>query len=147
MKRGEKRTKTIMGEYTEIFVNVDLRKETPLDVLDTLRLLCGSHGEEDFDKRVARLGDHPRRWVSLFESGSYYTPNTRCANLTWDDAVEQWSLLGKGDIQNNNREIETFFEWLAPWIHAYPGAFIGYHRLETDVEPQLVYLREGGTIS
>lgn len=117
--------------YTEIYINVDLKKDTPDDVIEVLKALCGIH-----------MGLYPSKWGGLFYSGSYYTPNTYCHSLTFDTISNQWSLLGKGDIKNYNMEIEEFFEWIMPYVDGYPGDFIGYSRYEEDQKPTLMFLPE-----
>ena len=121
-----------MGMYTEIFVNADLREDTPQEVLDVLKAICGR------DFRSAALEGKPDRWGLLFNNGSHCTPCTQCAALTFDDISEQWSIIGKGDIKNYEREIEQFFEWLMPWIDAQDGEFVGYWRYEEDLLPTIV---------
>lgn len=119
-----------MGMYTEIYVNVDLIETVPANVIAVLKAMCRDGNEDD-------LKPFPARWAYLFNSGSYYTPNTSCANLTFDDISKQWSLLGKGDIKNYENEIEQFFAWIAPYVDAEPGAFIGYSRYEQALVPTL----------
>lgn len=122
-----------MGMYTEIYVNVDLKPETPTEIIEVLKAICGD-GDE------AALEGKPGRWCMLFNSGSYYTPNTSCKNLTYSEIGACWSLLGKGDIKNYGGEIEQFFAWLSPWIDAELGDFIGYTRYEESPTPTLVLL-------
>lgn len=122
-----------MGMYTEIYVNVDLKPDVPEEVLAVLRAMCG--GEDK-----AALEEKPGRWSMLFGNGSYYTPLTSCANLTFDKIRNGWSLLGKGDIKNYENEIEAFFAWLMPWVDGEEGDFIGYKRYEESQTPELVLL-------
>lgn len=122
-----------MGMYTEIFVNVDLKPETPEEVIAVLRAMCG--GEDK-----APLEGKPGRWAYLFRDGSYYTPRTSCAMLTYDHIAAGWSLLGKGDIKNYEGEIEAFFDFIMPWIDGFAGEFIGYKRYEENDVPELVLL-------
>lgn len=119
-----------MGMYTEIYVNVDLKKETPEAVIETIKAIC----EGDCDSKY--LKDKPRRWSMLFSNGSYYTPSTCCSSLTYDSIAKSYSLIGKGDIKNGDNEIEQFFEFVKPWCD---NNFIGYHRHEEDRDPILVY--------
>lgn len=121
-----------MGMYTEIFVNCDLKTETPQEVIDVLRAICGS----DLSSPV--LEGLPDRWALLFGNGSFSVPLTCCGSVTFSDIAGHWSLIGKGDIKNYNDEIENFFKWLMPWIDAEEGAFIGYWRYEEDLMPTLV---------
>jgi hypothetical protein len=124
-----------MGMYTEIYINVDLKKDTPDEIIEVLKAMCDM---EDSDSKV--LEKYPERWDGLFYSGSYYTPDTYCHSLTYDTITQQWSLLGKGDIKNYEGEIQKFFEWIMPYVDGYPGDFIGYRRHEEDREPTLVFL-------
>lgn len=119
-----------MGMYTEIYVNVDFKEETPREVIDTIKAMC------EFDPDHPCLSDKPIRWAYLFCDGSFYTPSTSCANLTYNDIGERWSLLGKGDIKNYDGEIESFFEYIRPWVD---DDFMGYSRYEEDREPTLYY--------
>lgn len=84
----------------------------------------------------------PNPWWFLFRNGSYYTPSTSCALLTFDDISKKWSFLGKGGTKNYAREIERFFEWLMPYVDGEEGDFIGYSRYEENQQPELIYLKE-----
>ena len=119
--------------YTEIYVNVDLKSDTPEDVIDVLRVMCG-------DKEYPDDWGYPHRWSYLFNNGSYYTPNTSVAKLTFDNISGKFSLIGKGDIKNYNREIEKFFEFITPWVDGCGRTFIGYHRYEENTDPELVFI-------
>ena len=121
-----------MGMYTEIFVNVDLIESTPDEVIQTLKAICGKDHDSPF------LVGKPNRWKMLFNSGSYYTPNTECAALTFDEIGDQWSLIGKGDIKNYENEIEAFFAYIEPWVE---DRFMGYMRYEENEEPTLMFKR------
>jgi hypothetical protein len=119
-----------MGMYTEIYVNVDLKKDTPKDVINVLQAICDKDGESEY------LEGKPFRWSLLFNNGSYYTPNTECGKLTYDSISEEYSLLGKGDIKNYANEIQEFFDFIKPYC---TNHFIGYMRYEEDDEPILIY--------
>ena len=122
-----------MGMYTKIFVNVDLKPETPPEVIAVLQAMCGGEDETP-------LAGKPERWGWLFNDGSCYTPRTSCAELKHDSIANAWSLLGKGDIKNYGGEIEAFFDFIMPWVDGAPGDFIGYKRYEEYNVPELVFL-------
>jgi hypothetical protein len=128
-----------MGMYTEIYINVDLKKDTPDDVIGVLKAMCDMLPDQECSDVLA---DYPYRWFSLFSNMSYYTPFTNCRFLEFDDISKKWSLLGKGDIKNYDNEIEKFFEWIMPYVDGYPGDFIGYSRYEEDQKPTLMFLPE-----
>ncbi len=142
-----------MGMYTEIYVNIDLKQDLPENALYVLKGLvrsvksrCNFHNQdfdhtdvdvddEKFIELTSKFGD---RFPWLFCNGSYYTPNTTVAELSYDFISESWSLLGKGDIKNYDDEIQQFFEWIAPYSDT---EFLGYSRYEEDEKPTL-YFRE-----
>ena len=128
-----------MGMYTEIYINVDLKKDTPDDVIKVLKAMCYMLPDQECSDVLA---DYPDRWICLFSNMSYYTPSTNCRFLEFDDISNQWSLLGKGDIKNYNNDIEKFFEWIMPWIDGSVGDFIGYQRYEESQLPTLHTLNE-----
>jgi hypothetical protein len=146
----------IMGMYTEIYVNIDLVEDLPDDVLYVLKGLVrdityrsdpldqNNNTEEPIDAwEDVRWGILTQglgsRFRSLFFNGSYYTPNTTVAKLSYDYISNQWSLLGKGDIKNYDGEIQQFFEWIAPYSET---EFLGYCRYEEDDEPTLYYRKD-----
>ena len=131
-----------MAMYTEIYINVDLKKETPDDVIRVLKAMCYMLPNQECTEVLV---DYPDRWGSLFSNMSYYTPSTNCRFLEYDDITKRWSLLGKGDIKNYENEIEKFFEWIMPWIDASPGEFIGYSRYEDNDKPKLYFLPDEDT--
>lgn len=118
-----------MGMYTEVFINTDLKEGVPVDVINLLKAICACDFESEY------LKDKPVCWAGLFSNGSYYTPYTECAKLTFDQTSEQWSIIGKGDIKNVG-EIQQFFEFIRPHCE---GEFIGYYRHENSREPTLIY--------
>ena len=122
-----------MGMYTEIYVNVDFKEDTPPDFIKVIEAVVSGNTEGL---------DLPGRWSCLFRNCSCYTPRTRTAKLTYDEIAKQYSLIGKGDIKNYQGEIEAFFDYITPWVekdYDNEPMFIGYHRYEEDNEPTLVY--------
>lgn len=121
-----------MGDYTEIYINVELKNDTPHEVIDVLNAMC-------YFRSSDVLKDYPCRWRMLFNSCSYYTPDTHCAYFAFNKY--NWCLLGKGDIKNYENEIEEFFEWIMPHVDAEEGDFIGYKRFEQSQMPELITKR------
>ncbi|MCP4475432.1 MAG: hypothetical protein GY821_12870 [Gammaproteobacteria bacterium] len=119
-----------MGMYTEIYVNTDLKEETPQEVIDVLTAMCNK------DYTAECLKDKPERWSYLFNNGSHFTPYTECGMITKDEINGGYSILAKGDIKNYENEIEKFFDYIKPWCD---DDFIGYFRYEESREPVLVF--------
>lgn len=119
-----------MGMYTEIFVNVDLKSDTPEEVINTLKAMC----EKDYESEY--LVGKPSRWSFLFNDGSFYLPCTECGLLTFNEIRNAYSLLAKGDIKNYEGEVEALFEFIKPWCE---DDFMGYMRYEEEREPTLIF--------
>lgn len=119
--------------YTEIYINADLKEDCPEEVIETLQAMC------KFDTLSPWPAEKPDRWRYLFTDGSFYTPLTEVAKITFNETAEQWSILGKGDIKNYCGEIEDFFDWIRPYIDGEYGLFIGYMRHEEDLKPELFF--------
>lgn len=140
-----------MGMYTEIYVNVDLKQDAPKGIIDVLRCMCREfkvmsnydnkkiddtlydYDNPQYDEIMSKF---PQRFTYLFCNGSYYTPNTTVAMLSYDTVSNQYSLLAKGDIKNYGGEIEQFFKWIAPYAET---EFMGYSRYEEYREPTLFF--------
>ena len=128
-----------MGMYTEIYVSVDLKEDTPEFIMDILKAIC-------YNGHECLLEGYPSRWEYLFKSGSYYTSNTCVAEITFSPISGQYSLIGKGDIKNYEDEIERFFSFIQPYVDTCGvRTFMGYSLYEESVEPVLFYA-EGGEI-
>jgi len=117
-----------MGMYTEVYFNVDLKKGTSKEVVDSLIAFIRGEGN-----------NRP-----LCCNMSYYTPCTSAFYAEFDDISNRWSLLCKGDLKNYSNEIEAFIELLRPHVEINYGekTFIGYMRYEENVEPTLFYVGE-----
>ena len=120
-----------MGMYTEIFVNVDLDKDTPENVLGVL----GAMSDRDFNSKF--FDGKPHRWTYLFCDGSVYTPQTSVCELRYNEVSGTYSFIGKGDIKNYNGEIEEFFAFIAPYVDEYQD-FMGYRRYEEFELPDIM---------
>ena len=128
-----------MGMYTEIYVSVDLKEDTPEFIIDILKAIC-------YNGHERLLEGYPSRWEYLFKSGSYYTSNTCVAEITFSPISGQYSLIGKGDIKNYEDEIEQFFSFIESYVDTCGvRTFMGYSLYEESVEPILFYA-EGGYI-
>lgn len=64
-----------MGMYTEIFVNVDLKENTPNEVIEVLKAMCAK------DSDAECLKDKPSRWSYLFNNGSFYHTHKLSAEI------------------------------------------------------------------
>ncbi|AGO48309.1 hypothetical protein Phi17:1_gp33 [Cellulophaga phage phi17:1] len=127
-----------MGMYTELIFGAELKQDTPENVIESLKYMMGDVEEkpENFP-----LPDGRCEW--LFKGSSYYFGINRAASSMWfDDISESWSISTRSNIKNYGDEIESFLEWIKPYIDSGRGcrdmyAIVTYEESDT---PDIYYL-------
>ena len=121
-----------MGMYTELIFGASLIKDTPDQVINALKYMIGDIKEkpEDFPLPEGRCA-----W--LFRGGSYYFGvNEPVSKMWYDDNSNNWRISTRSNIKNYDGEIETFLEWIKPFIHQGSGyrdmyAIVTYEEAES----------------
>lgn len=130
-----------MGMYTELDIGVKLKKDTPSDVINELKLMVD---EENADLQQFRK-ERPDRWYWMLKSGgSYYFHRKPSLHFEYDDMDQTYYLSVCTNIKNYEREWEKFLEWLTPYIAT--TGFIGTYRYEEDESPTLLYMDYNGNM-
>lgn len=122
-----------MGIYTELIFGCSLKKDTPIEVINKLRSMCGHEGFEYF-------GDDGRNvfWCYSYSFGvSQSKPY-----MAYDDGV--WVISTRGNIKNYLGEIEDFLKWIKPYIESGSGSRDMYAIVmyEEDETPTIYYLHD-----
>ena len=130
--------KIIMGMYTEIYINTQLKKDISNKDLNFLRSLF----DYSFTEEVKPLLENGR--IQMIGRGeSYYFNHFSISVMKYDDIAETWGIISCSNLKNYNNEIEDFFAYLKPLCDVdEDNDFIGYHRYEEAREPTLVYAKE-----
>jgi len=127
-----------MGDYTELVFAVELKEDTPPDVIAILTHMVNGTTEG------IETPNHPffktDRWMSLFLCDSYYFPGNTHSDFRYDTIAAAYFLTVRSNIKNYGQEIEKFLSWLAPYVlpHEKAGGFAGYTRFEYDTTPTLI---------
>jgi hypothetical protein len=127
-----------MGMYTELIFGASFKKDTPDQVIQAIKYMLGERKEKPSD---FPLPEGRCEW--LFQSGSFYFAVDKPVNEFWYDNIkEAWTLSVRGNIKNYAQEIETFLEWVKPYIKKGAGAKNMYAIVmyEESEEPQIYYL-------
>ena len=127
-----------MGMYTEMIFGAELKKETPELVINSLKYIIGDIEEkpEGFP-----LPDGRCEW--LFKGSSYYFAVSDPISKMWKDGRDGcWHISTRSNIKNYSSEIETFLDWIKPYIKYGSGeremyAIVIY---EESSEPTIYYL-------
>lgn len=129
-----------MGMYTELIFGAELKKDTPNQVIEALKYMIGETKEKPSD---FPLPDGRCEW--LFQGGSYYFAINNSVTKMWlHDIDKQWHISTRSNIKNYESEIETFLEWIKPYIDSGSGgrdlyAITIYEEQDT---PTLYYLHD-----
>lgn len=130
-----------MGMYTEIYLKVSLKHDTPEEVINILKHMVD---DEDYTyiEVDAKLPKHPlfntHRWDFMLCCSSYYHIPFSTMELRYDEISKSYYLTGRADLKNYDGEIDKFFDWIRPYCE-YPDEFIGYSLYEEDKKPKLYY--------
>lgn len=130
-----------MGMYTELIFGAKLKIETPTEVIDALKYMTGEIKEKPNN---FPLPDGRCEW--LFQGGSYYFAINNGISKMWlDDIDKKWHISTRSNIKNYENEIETFLEWIKPYIAGGSGVREMYAIViyEEASEPTIYYLSEG----
>ena len=106
-----------MGMYTELIFGAVLKKDTPSEVIETLKYMLG-----EIEEKPNNFPLHNGRCEWLFQGGSYYFAVNNSVNKMWlDDIDKRYHISTRSNIKNYANEIETFLEWIKPFIEGGSG--------------------------
>lgn len=134
-----------MGMYTELYLTVGFKENTPNNVINILKYMCDPkeyvepdflpHDEEFFTKT---------HWAKFFRNSSHNFAPASTVNLWYNDIAKGWFLTLRCDLKNYDNQIGSFLKWIMPYVYVYGGSHshIGHIRYEEDREPTLLYIEK-----
>lgn len=128
-----------MGAYTEMDLGVCFYKNTPENVISTLKFMLG-----DIDENTSKI-KHPLfetyRWAYMLRMSSCDFDGLNFKKFVYDNTDNCWYLTVRCNLKNYSNEIEKFLDWICPYLKTY--GFLGYMRYEDAVDPTLIYNDNG----
>jgi hypothetical protein len=106
-----------MGMYTELVFGAKLKQETPEQVINALKYMIGDLKDKPKD---FPLPDDSFEWIFNISS-SYFGVNEPVKKMWFDDILKAWRINTRSNIKNYENEIETFLEWIKPYIERGSG--------------------------
>lgn len=129
-----------MGMYTELVLGVELRAETPDNVIDILRyMISESDVKPELPSHELFETD---RWPIMLTCDSYYFDGLPHAALEFDDIGEAYYLTVRSNFKNYGNEVEKFMDFIQPYLDT--RGFLGYTIYEEDGDPTLIYNTSNG---
>lgn len=124
-----------MGMYTELIFGATLKKDTPNEVIETLKSMCGLQSEID----ILQLSRNP-----LYAQSCYFGVSSSKPFMEFDSITKKWVISTRGNIKNYEGDIDKFLEWIRPYIANGSGvrdmyAIVMYEEWE---EPTIYYLHD-----
>jgi len=136
-----------METYTELNCAFSLRRDTPDEVVDTLLYLTGQDDEEP-----KHLPEHPffkaARWRHFLRGGpsNDKADSYGIAGLELSESSGRFCVTIRCNLIDFDTETDQFISWVAPYIFARPGDFIGYKRSQSE-EPVTLLLYPNRTVT
>lgn len=136
-----------MAVYTELSLAVELRTDTPAEVIDWIKFLVkpdkdmiGAVKMPDHPLFRERTGNAPT-YMDIFH-GSNGAAFAGTGHLVFElqDRSQTWHLTIRSALKNYQREIEAFLMWLMPYVE--PNGFAGYYREQGEQYPCLIFYPE-----
>lgn len=121
-----------MGMYTELLIKAGVKSDLPAEVESVLQFLFNNGDKPE------HLPSHnffnKGRWEFIGKSSSFY-------HVPWSiSRYEHDVIFSRSDLKNYDSEIESFLDWVKPYINGCEGDCIGYTWYEEDDQPKLVVL-------
>lgn len=131
-----------MGMYTELNIGIELKRNTPHEIIDVIDYMIGNK------ETIENIPNHPlfdaSRWTYLLRSSSYYFDARPVNHFKKDDITNTYFLTSVFNLKNYHSEIELFLDWISEYIDT--DGFIGYKRYEEQNYPTLIINQQGAII-
>lgn len=128
-----------MGMYTEFVYAIDLRENTPQEVIDLLNYMTntGDNCDEIEIPKHELFGD--TRWRHMLKCDSAYFLGKSSVHFSKYSYMNEYNLTVRTNFKNYDDEITLFLDWIKPYVSACCDEFLGYYRYEEDIDPTLIY--------
>jgi hypothetical protein len=128
-----------MGMYTELIFGAKLKEKTPATIINALKFMVG-----DLKDKPADFPECLNSCDGIFkEASNYFGVDNPQAKFYISNFDKRWCISTRSNIKNYDDEIETFLEWIKPYIRSGAGerdmyAIVTYE----ESDPQIYYLHE-----
>jgi hypothetical protein len=128
-----------MGMYTELFLQVRLKGETPVEILDTIKFMLGTSDIEVLQPFEAD------RWSHMLQSSSFYHYPYAHSSLDGKpyDGFSGNFLFVRCDFKNYTGELKGFLNWIAPYVEEEGLHYQGHWRYEEYDLPTRITFHKG----
>lgn len=123
-----------MGMYTHLVLNVTFQKDTPKEMIDTIRYMIGDTEDKPPEQDHELFATN--RWPICLHCDSAYFMGTTCSTFE-KSIINEWELTVNSNCKNYNQEYQKFLDYIQPYIENFE--FLGFMRYEEYDHPTLIY--------
>lgn len=135
-----------MGIYTHFVINVNLRKNTPQEVIDTLLYLSSQSLYNPINENHQLYYMYGEEKLIFTGHSGVFDGDSYCL-FFFDEVQEEWKLTINSSMKNYDREYQKFLDYIQPYIameFEEHQKFLGFMRDETQDAPTLIYNTRNG---
>jgi len=126
-----------MGMHTELNIGVNLKADTPENIINILKFMIGDLGKLKSHEIPAHKLFLSRKWAIMFGPDSCYSDGYMDCSMIGDDDIDEYRFNIRCNLVNCDDEIELFLDFIRPYLAT--TGFLGYKRREKDKNPILIY--------
>lgn len=137
-----------MGHYTEFFLNVDVLKSAPSEVIEILEFLAQDRSELSLGTLSKLEKEHEFFSCARWESISMPIVSGVDSFSLVDVSENYYTLVVHSYFKNYDGEIKKFLKFIEPYVNSSSSIYdendryyAGFTRYESAFEPESVYLR------
>lgn len=133
-----------MGDYTALHLAVELRRDTPREVINLLKFMTSGAEFPGIPVPAHPLFDEATRWDIMLRAGSAYHPFSGSLGngIAQPLPGREYELTVLSSFKNYGGEIEKFVDFIKPYIYPHNPRWIGYAWPDWDDEPKPLYWKE-----
>lgn len=132
-----------MGQYTELVLAFELKKDTPDGIINTLKYMI----DIDSVYHVSLLDNYfldkatILKWM-LHSCSYYFAYPASLSDIYYNDITKTYHVSVRCSLKNYENEIDLFLIWIIPHIESRNKNFLGYYMSEDVEEPTLIYMSD-----
>ena len=125
-----------MGMYTELVLKAEIKEDAPKLVKDILNFLFNAAKEPE--EKPGHIFFTKPRWRYIGSCSSFYHVPFALSRY------ERNYLFSRSDLKNYDEEIESFIDWLKPYIGCLSKTCIGWQWYVRKMMLRCFYLHDKG---
>lgn len=130
-----------MSEHTAFVMSCELKKNTPQQVIDTLRYMSNLYNDyEEFDNYPSHPFFETEEWEHILGAAGGLLWDAK-STFAYDDITKVYRLNIRCSFKDHEYQIPLFLQWLSPYIRS--KGYLGYMHPEYQALQTRILLEKG----